>query len=431
MKRITRRKFIGVTSGVAAASAIGLGLPKLSFAGSHGKKKVVVIGGGAAGAIAAKTVKALDSAIEVTLIEQNSNYYTCFMSNEVIGGNRNIKTIKHSYSKLEKRGIKVVKAYAENIDSSKKTVKISTGDNVSYDKLVVSPGIDLKFGEIDGYTEAASKKMPHAWKAGDQTKILVKQLSSMKDGGTVIIAPPANPFRCPPGPYERTCQIAYFLKNNKPKSKILILDPKEKFSKMGLFKQGWKDRYDGMITWVPGSETDGGLESVDTNSMTVTTKFGDTHKGDVINLIPQQSAGKIAIVSGLTDKSGWCPIHLDTFESKLQKDIYVVGDAAIAKGLPKSGYAANSEAKVCAHAIVSELHGNEPGVPSYVNTCYSLVAPDYGISVAAVYRLADDKSKINKVSGGLTPVNASDEARRREVQYAYSWYDNIIADMFG
>ena len=272
--------------------------------------------------------------------------------------------------------------------------------------------------------------MPHAWMAGEQTALLRAQLEAMEDGGTFVICPPGNPFRCPPGPYERICQVAHYFKTHKPKSKILVLDAKDKFSKMGLFTQGWERRYDGMITWVPGSETDGGLAAVDAGAMRVTTRFGDTHEGDVINVIPPQQAGDIALAAGLADDSGWCPVRLDTFESTQAPGVHVIGDASIATGLPKSGYAANSEAKVCAAAVAALLHGEEPGTPSYVNTCYSLIAPDYGISVAAVYRLADDGSKIAKVAGGLTPADASDELLAREVQYAYSWYNNIVADMF-
>ncbi|MDE0611153.1 MAG: FCSD flavin-binding domain-containing protein, partial [Gammaproteobacteria bacterium] len=207
-------------------------------------------------------------------------------------------------------------------------------------------------------------------------------------------------------------------------------DAKDKFSKMGLFTQGWERRYDGMIEWVSGTDTAGGIAEVNTADMTVTTEFGDTHEGAVINVIPPQSAGQIAQAAGLTDDSGWCPVHLDTFESKLVPGVHVIGDASIATGLPKSGYAANSEGKVCAAAVVAMLADEEPGTPSYVNTCYSLIAPDYGISVAAVYRLAEDKSKVAKVAGGLTPSDASDEMLAREVQYAYSWYNNIVADMF-
>ena len=315
------------------------------------------------------------------------------------------------------------------VDVDSKTVTTASGDKFNYDRLVVSPGISFKWGAIEGYDAAASEVMPHAWKAGAQTSLLRKQLESMDDGGLVIIAPPGNPFRCPPGPYERACQIAYYLKHNKPKSKILILDAKDKFSKQGLFTQGWKARYDGMIEWVPAADTGGGVTSVDPSNMTVSTDF-DEYKADVVNVIPPQKAGSIARTAGLANDSGWCPVDLGTFESKIHAGVHVIGDASIATGMPKSGYAANSQAKVCAAAIVASLNDHDMADPSYVNTCYSLIASDYGISVAAVYRLAEDRSKIAKVAGGLTPSDASADALQREVQYAYSWYDNIVADMF-
>lgn len=426
MKKLNRRDFIKLGGGSVVAGTAGFSIPNIALGAS---KKVVVIGGGAGGTIAAKYLRRADSSIEVTLIEKNDDYHSCFMSNEVIGGDRKIETIRHTYDGLKKHGINLVKSKATGVDVDAKKVMTESGDSFSYDRLVVSPGISIKWGTLEGYDEAASEIMPHAWKAGSQTALLRKQLESMDDGGLVILTPPGNPFRCPPGPYERVCQIAHYLKHNKPKSKILILDAKDKFSKQALFMQGWEARYGGMIEWVPGADTGGGVSSVDPGSMTVSTDFDD-YKGDVINVIPPQAAGKIAQVAGLTNDSGWCPVDLGTFESTIHAGIHVIGDASIAKGMPKSAYAANSQAKVCAAAIVASLNDHDMADPSYVNTCYSLIAPDYGISVAAVYRLAEDRSEISKVAGGLTPSDASADALQREVQYAYSWYDNIIADMF-
>ena len=426
MKKLNRRDFIKYGSGTVAAGAVTLGAPNIALGST---KKVVVVGGGAGGAIAAKYIKRADSSIDVTLIETNKEYYTCFMSNEVIGGDRDISTIRHGYDGLKKHGINVVIAKATGVDHDTKKVVTDAGDSFAFDRLVLSPGVSLKYNVIEGYDEAAAEIMPHAWKAGPQTSLLRKQLVEMKDGGTVIIAPPGNPFRCPPGPYERTCQVAHYLKHNKPKSKILVIDAKDKFSKQGLFTQGWKARYDGMIDWVPAADTGGGVTSVNAAEMTVSTDFDDI-QGDVINIIPPQHAGHIAHVAGVTDDSGWCPVDLGTFESKMHAGVYVIGDASAAKGMPKSGYAANSQGKICATAVVASLNDIEMTDPSYVNTCYSLIAPDYGISVASVYRLAEDRSKIAKVAGGLTPSDASQEALQREVQYAYSWYDNIVADMF-
>ena len=427
MSKITRRRFLKVAGSSTAVGVLGVGFPTVVTAATH---KLVVIGGGSAGAIAAKYVKKGDPKIEVTLIEENDHYYTCMMSNEVLGGNRTMDSIKFSYKALiDKYGIHVLHDHASGIDPVAKKVMTKGGKSFHYDKLVVAPGIDFKWDAIANYDEAASHIMPHAWKPGSQTAKLREQLVAMPDGGVVLIAPPANPFRCPPGPYERACQIAWYLKNHKPKSKILILDAKDKFSKQKLFEQGWKDNYHGMIDWIKAADTAGGVKAVDPKRMTAMTEF-DSYKVAVANIIPPQKAAKIARIGGLTNASEWCPVHLDTFESTLHKDVHVIGDASIAKGLPKTGYAANSEAKVCALAILTSFHGKPMVHPAYVNTCYSIVAPHYGISRVAVYKLADDKSTIQKLSGGLTPVDASADVRNREYHYAHSGFKNIAEDMF-
>jgi sulfide dehydrogenase [flavocytochrome c] flavoprotein chain len=430
--KITRRGFV---KGAGAATAIGLiGTPYLALGAS---KKVVVVGGGTGGATAAKYLRMADPTIEVTLIEANKDYYTCYMSNEVLSGERTIDAIKFGYTGLGKHGVKVVNDRVTAIDGVAKTVKTAGGQSFPYDRCIVAPGIDFKWDSIEGYDEKVAENIPHAWKAGSQTLTLRKQLEAMKDGGTVIIAPPPNPFRCPPGPYERASQIAHYLKHNKPKSKILILDAKSKFSKQALFVQGWKALYgyesdNAMIEWRPSAQgsKDSAVVKVDPDTLSVTTGFDETIKGDVLNIIPPQKAGKIAFAAGLTNDSGWCPVNLHTFESTLHKDVHVIGDAAIATGMPKSGYAANSEAKVCAASVAALLNGQEPGTPAYVNTCYSIVGEDWGISVAAVYKLAEDGSKIISVSGGLTPIDATPEMRAREVAYAHSWFNNITHDIF-
>jgi sulfide dehydrogenase [flavocytochrome c] flavoprotein subunit len=429
--KFTRRGFV---KGAGAVTAVGMvGTPYIALGAS---KKVVVVGGGTGGATAAKYLRMADPTIDVTLIEANKSYYTCYMSNEVLSGERSINSIKFGYDGLGKHGVKVVHDIVTSIDAKGKTVKTKGGKSFSYDRCIVAPGIDFKWETIEGYDALVAETIPHAWKAGSQTVTLRKQLESMKDGGTVCICPPPNPFRCPPGPYERASQIAHYLKHNKPKSKIVILDPKPKFSKMGLFTQGWKDLYgygtdNSMIDWhgTPKGSDDNVLTGIDAKTRTASTGFNEV-KADVLNVIPAQKAGTIAFAAGLTDDSGWCPINLHTFESTVHKNIHVIGDASIAKGMPKSGYAANSEAKVCAASVAALLNGQEPGTPAYVNTCYSLVGKDYGISVAAVYRLAEDGSKITKVSGGLTATDASSEMRAREAQYAYSWFTNITNDIF-
>jgi sulfide dehydrogenase [flavocytochrome c] flavoprotein subunit len=426
---MNRRDFVKTTGAVAAIGAIGL--PNIVLGQG---KKVVVVGGGTGGATAAKYIKMADEGIDVTIIEPNEHYYTCYMSNEVLGGHRTMDQIKQSYDGLKARGIKVVHEAATGIDADKKVVKTASGE-FPYDRCVVSPGVSMLYDKIEGYSEEAAQKMPHAWKAGEQTKILRSQLEAMDDGGVVLIVAPPNPFRCPPGPYERASQIAWYLKENKPKSKVMILDSKQKFSKQGLFTQGWERLYgfgteDSLIEWLPGP--DNTVVSVDADAMSVTNDFGDEVKGAVINVIPPQAAGKIALDAGLADDSGWCPVDKKTFESTIHKGIHVIGDAAIATAMPKSGYSANSQGKVAAAAIIAMLNGDDPGVPAYVNTCYSIIGKDYGISVAAVYRLSEDGATIAGVegSGGLTPSDAPDFALAREVQYAYSWYDNIVHDIF-
>ncbi len=428
--KMNRRDFVKAT-GTAAAVAM-VGMPHLALGAAT---KVVVVGGGTGGATAAKYIKRLDPSIDVTIVEPNKTYFTCYFSNEVIVGERDMKSIEVGYGDLEKMGIKVVFDSAEAIDGAAKTVKTKGGQSLSFDRCVVSPGVDFLYDKIEGYSAEAAEKLPHAWKAGPQTTLLQKQLTDMKDGGVVAILAPPNPFRCPPGPYERASLIAHYLQKHKPKSKVVIIDSKGKFSKQGLFIQGWKKFYGfetdkALIEWRP--DPDGKLPRVDAKAMTVTYgSMDDELKADVINVIPPQRAGKIAVDSGLTDDSGWCPVDGRSFESKKVPGVHVIGDACIAGAMPKSGYAANSQAKVCAAAVVALLKGGEVGVPSFVNTCYSLIAPEWAISVAGVYKLGAD-GKIAEVpgSGGLTPMDASPEAHAREVQYAYSWYTNIVNDIF-
>lgn len=428
---LNRRDFIKFSS-VATAAGV-LGFPHLALGASH---KVVVVGGGAGGATAAKYIKLADPSIDVTLIEPNKIYHTCYMSNEVIGGGRQIDSIKQGYDGLKAHGVKVVHDSASAIDPDNRVVKTAGGSTFGYDRCVVAPGIELLYDKIEGYSEEAANRLPHAWKAGEQTALLRKQLVEMKDGGTVVVAPPAAPFRCPPGPYERASQIAHYLKGNKPKSKVIILDSSSKFSKQPQFTKGWERRYgfgsdNAMIEWRPGP--DAAIVKVDSTAMKVETSFGDEVTADVINVIPPQRAGKIAQLAGLANDSGWCPVDVKTFESSIHKGIHVIGDASIATSMPKSAYSANSQGKVAAAAVVAMLKGEEPGTPSYLNTCYSLIAPDYAISVAAVYRLSEDGASIASVpdSGGVTPVDAPAWALEREVQYAYSWYNNIVHDTFG
>ena len=426
MSEITRRNFVKLAG---AATAVGvLGFPHIAKAAG---KRVVIVGGGVGGSTAAKYLRMMDPSIEVTLIEKNANYHTCFMSNEVLSGERTLDSIKFGYDGVKGHGVKVVTDEVTAIDPVAKKVTTKGGQTFEYDRAIVSPGVSFKFEAIEGYSAEVAATIPHAWKAGPQTATLRKQLEAMKDGGVVVICAPPNPFRCPPGPYERASQIAMYLQESKPKSKVIILDPKDKFSKQGLFTKAW-EHFKYNIEWVKGAE-DGGVGRIDAKTLTAYGKNGLSEvKADVLNVIPPQKAGKIAFAADLVD-GDWCPVDKVTFESKKHKDIHVIGDAAVATKMPKSGYAANSQAKVCAAAVVDMLNGRTPGTPSYVNTCYSIAGKDYGFSVAAVYRYNAEADEIAGVkdAGGLTPADASAEDLRREVGYAHSWFNNITHDVFG
>ena len=425
MSTLTRRTFTKIAGATAASS---FAAPAVAQSGAG---KIVVVGGGFGGASAAKYAKLLGGGkVDVTLIEPAKTFYTCPFSNLVLGGIRDMASIAHGFDPLRKRGVNVVHDTVVAIDKAGKTVTLAGGSKIAWDRLILSPGIDFRYDAISGYSAAAAEKIPHAWKAGAQTMLLRKQLQAMDDGGVVVIAPPGNPFRCPPGPYERASMIAHYLKTKKPKSKILIVDAKDKFSKMPLFIEGWKKLYGSMIEWVPQSK-DGPVTEVDVANKTLVTDFGTKHKGNVVNLIPPQKAGKIAAVAGLTSKSGWVPVKHQTFETKMATGIHVIGDASVASPMPKSGFSASSQGKVVAAAVVDLLAGKGPDDPSFANTCYSFVAPDYGISVAKVYAWRGGKLIGVAGSGGVSPKGATAAFRANEARYAAGWYASISADIWG
>lgn len=429
MQKLNRRQFIKLAGGAGVlASSLTLAACSRQPAASG---RVVIIGGGFGGATCAKYLNRFDPKLDITLVEPKQQFVTCPFSNLVLGGLRDMNSISHDYKALEQRGIKVIHAMASEIDPAGKKVSLDNGKQLEYDRLVVSPGIDFRWEDVEGMTAADAEHIPHAWHGGPQTEILGRQVEAVPSGGTVIIAPPANPFRCPPGPYERTSMVAHYLKQNRPGAKVLVLDAKTKFSKQPLFMQGWEQLYPGMIEWVSGN-AGGRITRVDPGKRAVYNELGDEFIADAINFIPPQKAGAIAWQAELVDSTGWCPVDQRTFESTLHPGIHVIGDAALAGAMPKSGFAANSQGKVCAAAIVSALHGTTMPDPSYVNTCYSLVGPDYGISVAAVYRFADDKG-IYKVdgSGGVSPMDADAEFRQQEARYTHGWYASITDDAWG
>ncbi len=423
MAQISRRKLL-TTASLAAST---LAAPRIARGAAP---RVVVVGGGFGGATAAKYLKLADRNLAVTLIERDARFITCPFSNYVLGGFRRMEQLTQNYDALGKRhGVGVLRGDATGIDASRKRVTLAGGRHLDYDRLIVSPGVDMNFSAVPGYDAKAAERLPHAWKAGAQTLLLRRQLEAMRDGGTFILCAPANPFRCPPGPYERVSLIAWYLKNKKPKSKILLLDAKDNFSKQGLFQAAWESEYPGMITWIAGK--DGGVvERVDARAMSVKAGFGE-EKGDVINFIPPQSAGRIARDAGLADERGWCPIDPMSFASTRVKEVYVIGDAAIAGAMPKSGSSANAQAKVAASAIVASLANKAPEIPALLNICYSLVAPDYGISVTDVYRATPQGITPTPNAGGVSPARASAADRKLEAGYTQAWYRAITADSWG
>jgi len=429
MQSFKRRLFLKTLSATGVLSLLSSSL--LGCASSQiSIGRVVVVGGGFAGATTAKYVKKLNPTIDVTLIEPNNIYYTCAFSNAVIAGLQSITQIAHSYNKLrEIYGVNVVVDSVKDIHPDNKSIMLSSGDKIKYDRLVVAPGILLKWDSPEGYDENASKIMPHAWKAGKQTSLLQQQLQSMKDGGTVAISVPAAPFRCPPGPYERASLIAEYLKGHKPRSKILILDSNGKFPKQALFMQAWQELYPNMIEWVSVTD-DGAVQRVDVASRTLITLL-EEHKVDVANVIPAQTAARIAIDTGLADATSWCPVNQKTFESKHIADIHVLGDACMAGEMPKSASSANSQAKNCALALVASLTGETVPEPSFHNTCYSLVGRNYGISITMIYRLKDGSISAVNGAGGVSPLSSSPDFRVAEANFARGWYSSITSDTFG
>ena len=363
----------------------------------------------------------------MTLVEPNKVFTACPFSNEVIAGLRPLQAQQFGYDRIAAEGVTVMAQAAVKIDPGARTVGLADGTSLGYDRLVLAPGIDLRFDALPGYDEAASAKMPHAWKAGEQTTLLRKQLEAMDDGGMVALAVPASPSRCPPAPYERASLIAHYLKNNKPRSKILILDAKDAFPQQRLFENAWKEFYPGMIERIALSQG-GRVTSVDPAANSIVTDFGN-YTAQVANVIPPQKAGRIAEIAGAADHTGWCPIDPVTFASKLVPNIHVIGDACIAGGIPKSASAASAEARACADAVVSLIAGKAPPLPKLSGACYNTVAPGYAFSQSGVYQPKDDM--FAEIEGNNSPVDAPREVRAREADNAQAWYKTITVEAFG
>jgi NADPH-dependent 2,4-dienoyl-CoA reductase/sulfur reductase-like enzyme len=421
--RTTRRQFLGGIGSAALVSTFPM--PALAQA----KPKLVVIGGGPGGATIAKYVaKDSKGAVEVTLVEPGAQFTTCFHSNLYLGGFRSFESITHSYAKLVSNyGIKHVRQMGQAIDREKRTVRLANGTTLAYDRLAVAPGIDLKFDSVPGYSEAASQRMPHAWKAGPQTQLLRNQLNAVKDGGVIVMIAPPNPYRCPPGPYERVSMMAHVLKaKGHKKSRIIVIDPKDSFSKQGLFMEGWQKHYPGMIEW-QDPKVHGGIKSVDVKTMTVKTDLA-SYNAALVNVIPAQMAGKIARDAGLTNQTGWCAIDAANMKSVVDPNIYIVGDASIAGDMPKSGFSANSQAKVAAMMILGDLTKAATFPARYTNTCWSLIETNDTVKVGGRYEAKD--GKIAAVETFISKTGEPADLRKQTQEENMGWYAGITADIF-
>ncbi len=427
---INRREFTRLT-GAWALAAAGPGLlTKAAIA--QGGGKVVIVGGGAGGATVARVLKSEAPQLEVTVVETQPIYTTCFNSNHYFGGFRTFASLQHSYDGLRKLGITVATDWASDIDTTKKTVALKGGTTLPYDKLVLSPGIDFKYDAISGYSAQAAEIMPHAWKAGPQTELLMRQLEGLNDGGIVVMAVPGNPYRCPPGPYERACMIGHFLKTKKPKSKLVIFDAKKTFSKQGAFEEAFAKYYEGIIELNLTNEIDDfQVVRVDPATKEVVTKSGMTLKADVANIVPPQKAGEIAFKAGCAD-GDWCSVKLDNFASAKVKDAYVLGDSAISAEMPKSAFSANSQGKLVAADILAELAGAEHFPARLRNTCWSLIAADDSIKIGANYAPAekDGKAFLAPSEPFVSQKGESAEERKKNCAEGLAWYHAIIADAF-
>ncbi|MEO1594389.1 MAG: NAD(P)/FAD-dependent oxidoreductase [Pseudomonadota bacterium] len=393
------------------------------------KARVVIVGGGFGGASCARALRDADANIDITLVEPNTRYLACPLSNLVIGGWRSLEQQSFSYGALRARGIRVLATRATDVDPVARTVTTATGATLPYDRLVLSPGVSLDFDGLPGYDAAAAKLMPHAWSAGAQTLLLRRQLEAMPDGGTFAIVAPDNPYRCPPGPYERAAVVAYYLSQSKPRSKVLILDAKDRFSKQSLFLSEWRRRYGKQVEW-QGRSDGARVVRVDAIAGQVETEF-DTVRAHVTNVIPPQRAASIAVRAGVADASGWCPVDAATFESTLQRDIHVLGDAAIANAMPKSAFSAQAQGRLTATQILRFFNGLSPVSTKLINTCYSYLTPESAISIADVFAPDGQRWRAVSGAGGVSALDATPEDRRGEADAALRWFDTATVGAFG
>ena len=424
----SRRRLVQAVGAGSALGLLGACASPQSQISTKTLGRVLVVGAGYGGATAARYLKHWGGeAIEVVLIDRSPQFVSCPLSNLVLGGSRRIEDLTVGYEGLRALGVKVLVDEVESIDREKKRVVLRKTADQPYDRIVVSPGIDFNFGAVRGLDEEAQKTILHAWKAGQQTVDLRRQLEAMPDGGVYVLSIPLAPYRCPPGPYERVCQVAHYFKGHKPRSKIVVLDANPGITSKGpLFTKAWNDLYKGMIDYRPSSN----VTEVDARSRTAITEFGDRVRADVLNVVPPQAAGALAHQTGLVNANNrWCLVDWTTMESTAARDVHVLGDATMpAPGMPKSGHMANQHGKAAAAAIVEIMNGRAPQPPVMANTCYSFVDDGSVIHVASVHRY-DAAQKTIVAVPGAGGVSAAPSAL--EGVYANAWAKNIWKDMFG
>jgi sulfide dehydrogenase [flavocytochrome c] flavoprotein subunit len=426
LQAITRRDALKALSAGAAVTTLSA---CATLQGKPTVGRVVVVGAGYGGLTAAKYLRLWsDGAIEVTLVDPNESFISCPISNLVVGGSKTLADITVSYAGLDKYGVKRVRDTVTGIDADKKQVRLASGGSLPYDRLVVSPGIEFMYERLQGWSPAAADSVLHAWKAGPQTVALRKQLTDMKDGGVVLMSIPQAPYRCPPGPYERACQIAWYLKQSKPKSKLIVLDGNpDMVSKKPLFSRVFGEDYKGIIDYRVSAP----VTEIDVRTGTVLTEIGDKVRGDVVNYIPHQRAANIARDAGLISANNrWCEVDWTTMESVKVKGVHVLGDSTLpAPAMPKSGHMANQHGKAAAAAIVELMTGGQVVPPMMANTCYSFVDDRNAVHVASVHRWVPEKKTMETVagSGGISTQDRASWAV--EGAFAQSWAKTIWADM--
>ncbi len=430
MTPLSRRAFGKSAAALTLTGAGVLSMP--GVASAEPGARIVIIGGGPGGATVAALLKQAAPDVQVTLIDARANHPTCFYSNLYLGGFRPFASLIQTYDGLRALGVRVMTETATDIDTTKKLVKFGRGRPQPYDRLVLSPGISLKYDAIEGYSVDASEVMPHAWQAGPQTQLLKRQLAAMPNGGTVVISAPALPYRCPPAPYERACMIAHYLKTKKPQSKLIILDAKRSIIKQAAFEDAFATLYKGQIELALSNEIDDNtVVRVDPNTREVITKSGRRIIADVANIIPPQRAGDIAKAAGCTD-GDWCPVGLENFKSTKVTDVYVLGDAAIANEMPKSAFAANSQAKMVVADILADVAGKERLPARYRNTCWSMLGPENSVKIGANYAPGVKDGKPGLIANGAfqSQTGESAEVRRQNFQESAAWYESITHEAF-